>query len=68
MKEGWTDKLKEQINEGCNVRGLIEVSKVAGNVHFAPGKSFQQHSVHGKTVPGGCGIHIHVRSTPTPSW
>ena len=48
VKEGWTDKLKEQINEGCNVRGLIEVSKVAGNVHFAPGKSFQQHSVHSK--------------------
>lgn len=48
VKEGWTDKLKDQINEGCNVKGLIEVSKVAGNVHFAPGKSFQQHSVHGK--------------------
>ena len=48
VKEGWTDKLKDQINEGCNVKGLIEVSKVAGNVHFAPGKSFQQHSVHGE--------------------
>ena len=24
-------------------------SQVAGNFHFAPGKSFQQHHVHGKT-------------------
>ena len=50
MKEGWTDKLKEQLNEGCKVKGFIEVSKVAGNFHIAPGKSFQQHSVHGKAI------------------
>lgn len=47
-KEGWTTQIKEQMNEGCRVYGLIDVSKVAGNFHFAPGKSFQQHSVHGK--------------------
>ena len=47
MKEGWTDKLTEQLNEGCKVTGFLQVSKVAGNFHFAPGKSFQQHSVHG---------------------
>ena len=47
MNEGWTDKLKEQLNEGCKVTGYLQVSKVAGNFHFAPGKSFQQHSVHG---------------------
>ncbi|XP_064381837.1 endoplasmic reticulum-Golgi intermediate compartment protein 3-like [Halichondria panicea] len=46
INEGWTDKIKDQVNEGCNIRGYIEVSKVAGNIHFAPGKSFQQHSVH----------------------
>ena len=46
VDEGWTDKLKEQTNEGCKVHGYIEVSKVAGNIHFAPGKSFQQHHVH----------------------
>ncbi len=49
VAEGWTDKMKEQLNEGCNVKGYLEVSKVAGNFHFAPGKSFQQHSVHGMT-------------------
>lgn len=47
-KEGWTTQIKEQMNEGCRMYGLIDVSKVAGNFHFAPGKSFQQHSVHGE--------------------
>jgi hypothetical protein len=45
-REGWTTQIKEQMNEGCRIYGLIDVSKVAGNFHFAPGKSFQQHSVH----------------------
>ncbi|KAJ3207623.1 hypothetical protein HDU67_007355 [Dinochytrium kinnereticum] len=46
IREGWTQKVKEQQNEGCNMHGHIEVNKVAGNFHFAPGKSFQQGSVH----------------------
>ena len=48
MREGWKDKLNEQKNEGCLVTGHLEVNKVAGNFHFAPGKSFQQHHVHGE--------------------
>ncbi len=50
VNEGWTTQIDEQKNEGCRVHGSISVSKVAGNFHFAPGKSFQQHSVHGETV------------------
>ncbi|KAJ3238486.1 Endoplasmic reticulum-Golgi intermediate compartment protein 3 [Chytriomyces hyalinus] len=46
VKEGWSDKIKEQENEGCNISGHIEVNKVAGNFHFAPGKSFQQGGMH----------------------
>ena len=49
-REGWKDKLKTQQNEGCLVTGHLEVSKVAGNFHFAPGKSFQQHHVHGEVL------------------
>lgn len=45
-REGWTNKLKEQAEEGCTVFGFLLVNKVAGNFHFAPGKSFQQHNVH----------------------
>ncbi|EDV23295.1 uncharacterized protein TRIADDRAFT_37998 [Trichoplax adhaerens] len=47
QEEGWAQMLKEQEKEGCNVFGYLEVNKVvAGNFHFAPGKSFQQHRVH----------------------
>ncbi|XP_028514865.1 endoplasmic reticulum-Golgi intermediate compartment protein 3 [Exaiptasia diaphana] len=46
VREGWKDKLQEQKNEGCQVYGYLEVNKVAGNFHFAPGKSFQQHHIH----------------------
>jgi len=45
-REHWRDQFEEQKNEGCVVYGHIEVSKVAGNFHIAPGKSFQQHHVH----------------------
>lgn len=45
-REGWTNKMKEQADEGCSIFGFLLVNKVAGNFHFAPGKSFQQHNVH----------------------
>lgn len=48
VDEGFTDKLEKQTKEGCKAQGFIEVNKVGGNIHFAPGKSFQQHNVHGK--------------------
>ena len=44
MEEGWSDKLKDQSNEGCNVAGRIRVNKVIGNIHLSPGKSFQTSS------------------------
>mmetsp|Transcript_21865 Transcript_21865/g.72429 ORF Transcript_21865/g.72429 Transcript_21865/m.72429 type:complete len:407 (-) Transcript_21865:1016-2236(-) len=36
------------IHEGCNLFGFLEVNKVAGNVHLAPGKAFQ--SAQGQLV------------------
>jgi hypothetical protein len=45
-REGFTKNLMEQQGEGCEVYGYLEVNKVAGNFHFAPGKSFQQHHMH----------------------
>lgn len=45
-REGWTQKMKEQAEEGCSMYGYLLVNKVAGNFHFAPGKSFQQHNIH----------------------
>ena len=46
MREGFSKNLQEQEGEGCQVYGYLLVNKVAGNFHFAPGKSFQQHSMH----------------------
>lgn len=45
-REGFTENLKNQEGEGCNIYGFLEVNKVAGNFHFAPGKSFQHGSMH----------------------
>jgi len=45
-REGWSEKMMEQVGEGCQVYGYLLVNKVAGNFHFAPGKSFQQHHMH----------------------
>jgi hypothetical protein len=42
--------MRVQQNEGCDVYGYLEVNKVAGNFHFAPGKSFQQQHVHGNFI------------------
>ncbi|KAG0479136.1 hypothetical protein HPP92_013855 [Vanilla planifolia] len=41
-REGFVQKIKEETGEGCNIKGFLEVSKVAGNFHFACGKSFHQ--------------------------
>jgi len=40
-----SEKLKS-MNEGCRLYGHVQVNKVAGNIHIAPGKSFQQHHMH----------------------
>jgi len=33
-------------DEGCQIFGELEVNKVSGNFHFAPGKSFEHANVH----------------------
>ena len=45
-REGWSEQLEAQKGEGCQVYGHLLVNKVAGNFHFAPGKSFQQNHMH----------------------
>ncbi|KAF8976051.1 Endoplasmic reticulum-Golgi intermediate compartment protein 3 [Entomortierella lignicola] len=46
VREGYIEKLKEQANQGCRVWGKLTVNKVAGNIHLAPGKSFQRGNTH----------------------
>jgi len=45
-REGFTEKLEQQRGEGCQIYGHLLVNKVAGNFHFAPGKSFQSQHNH----------------------
>ncbi|KXS17676.1 DUF1692-domain-containing protein [Gonapodya prolifera JEL478] len=52
IAEGYIDELALQRNEGCLIHGHLEVNRVAGNVHFAPGKSFQQSNMHVHDVFG----------------
>ncbi|CAF3562418.1 unnamed protein product [Rotaria sp. Silwood1] len=40
------DDSSTQINEGCRLHGYLEVNKVSGNFHIAPGQSFEQHHIH----------------------
>ncbi|MBA0815722.1 hypothetical protein Gohar_000475 [Gossypium harknessii] len=44
-REGFFERIKEQEGEGCNVQGSLEVNRVAGNFHFAPGKTFHQSNI-----------------------
>ncbi|XP_004364824.1 Ergic3 protein [Capsaspora owczarzaki ATCC 30864] len=45
-QEGFSERMRSIANEGCKVQGFMYVNKVAGNFHFAPGKSSQHQHVH----------------------
>eukprot|EP00658_Telonema_sp_P-2_P056038 TRINITY_DN44533_c0_g2_i1.p1 TRINITY_DN44533_c0_g2~~TRINITY_DN44533_c0_g2_i1.p1 ORF type:complete len:402 (-),score=93.15 TRINITY_DN44533_c0_g2_i1:174-1379(-) len=46
VREGFVEEINKIGKGGCKMHGHIEVNKVAGNFHFAPGKSFQQAHMH----------------------
>lgn len=45
-REGWSEKIESLDKEGCQIFGYLEVNRVAGNFHIAPGRTFTQHHVH----------------------
>ncbi|KAG6505135.1 endoplasmic reticulum-Golgi intermediate compartment protein 3-like [Zingiber officinale] len=45
-REGLFQQIKDEKGEGCNIHGLLDVSKVAGNFHFSVGKSIHQSGIH----------------------
>lgn len=45
-REGFFQQIKDEEGEGCNIHGSLEVNRVAGNFHFALGKSFHQSNIH----------------------
>ena len=45
VAEGWSEKIKDQAAEGCDISARVRVNKVVGNIHLSPGRSFQTHSM-----------------------
>ena len=47
-KDGATfsDAEKRALSEGCQIYGTLEVNRVGGSFHIAPGKSFSINHVH----------------------
>ncbi|KOS12842.1 hypothetical protein Malapachy_0424 [Malassezia pachydermatis] len=45
-QEHWSENIRKQNSEGCNVAGLVHVNKVVGNFHLSPGRTFQRNSIH----------------------
>jgi hypothetical protein len=50
--EKWPEKLKNQSNEGCRVRGRFQVDHSSGDFHFAPGQSYNVNN-------SGKSVHVH---------
>ncbi|GAA5883188.1 hypothetical protein JCM3774_002413 [Rhodotorula dairenensis] len=50
VSEGWSEKIKEQATEGCNIAGKVRVNKVIGNFHLSPGRSFQSNQKHAQEL------------------
>ncbi|CCC67313.1 hypothetical protein NCAS_0A07550 [Naumovozyma castellii] len=42
-KEGYVAKINEHLKEGCRVKGQTLLSRIQGNIHFAPGKSYTSY-------------------------
>ena len=45
-REHYAEKLDEQRQEGCRIEGSLQVNKVMGNFHLAPGRSFSNGNMH----------------------
>lgn len=61
--DAYTEAIKEQAGEGCHMWGMLEVNKVAGNFHFAPGRSYQQGSMHVHDIAPFGDVAIDFRHT-----
>ncbi|CCE64496.1 hypothetical protein TPHA_0H02930 [Tetrapisispora phaffii CBS 4417] len=45
-REGYVKTINERLSEGCRVKGEALLNKIHGNLHFAPGKAFQNRRGH----------------------
>lgn len=49
-EEGYVKHMNEHLHEGCRVRGSALLSRIRGNIHFAPGKSFISAKANQRTA------------------
>ncbi|GAB0138019.1 hypothetical protein EsDP_00006266 [Epichloe bromicola] len=45
-REHYAERLDQQREEGCRIEGGLQVNKVVGNFHLAPGRSFSNGNMH----------------------
>ncbi|AQZ09129.1 ERV46 (YAL042W) [Zygosaccharomyces parabailii] len=45
-REGYVQRVNEQLNEGCRVEGKALLNRIQGTFHFAPGAGFQNKKGH----------------------
>ncbi|KAM0482981.1 hypothetical protein ACHAPX_002425 [Trichoderma viride] len=45
-REHYSERLDQQREEGCRIEGLLQVNKVVGNFHLAPGRSVSNGNMH----------------------
>ncbi|KAF5837666.1 endoplasmic reticulum vesicle transporter-domain-containing protein [Dunaliella salina] len=60
----YLETIEQQKGEGCRMFGHLQVNKVAGNFHFAPGRSYQQGNMHVHDIaPFGTNAHLDFSHT-----
>lgn len=57
-KEGYVSQINTHINEGCRVKGRAKLNRIGGEIHFAPGKSYQNYDANRRTSA----THFHDTS------
>lgn len=50
QNDPWLKRLEEFKGEGCRIYGKLQVAKVAGNFHFAPGEPHRIMRSHGELL------------------
>lgn len=58
-REGYVAWINDHLNEGCRVQGTAKINRIQGNIHFAPGKSFQNYNNKGN--PHGHDLSLYQK-------
>ncbi|CAL8104741.1 unnamed protein product [Calicophoron daubneyi] len=59
-EENWEEEIKKVGKEGCRVHGILEVNRVAGSFHIAPGNSYASDHVHVHNLQAFSGVKMNM--------